>query len=73
MNDRLLDGCEAAYTAIADEFHSDDPDWAALVDSGALEPELATLLEESRGKWTAAGRRPQQRAGDGFSQHGSRW
>ena len=31
VNDRLLDGCEVAYTAIADEFHSDSPDWSALV------------------------------------------
>ena len=30
VNDRLLDGCEAAYTAIADEFHSDSPDWQSM-------------------------------------------
>lgn len=60
INDRLLDGCEAAYTAIADEFHADAPDWQPLVESGAIEPELVTLLEEARAKWTAAGcgRRP---------------
>ena len=45
INDRLLDGCESAYTAIADEFHSDAPDWEALVESGALEPELAIMLQ----------------------------
>ena len=59
INDRLLDGCESAYTAIADEFHSDAPDWEALVESGALEPELAIMLQEAREKWTAAGRRPE--------------
>ena len=35
------------------------PDWQGLVESGALDPELARLLEESRAKWAAAGRVPQ--------------
>ena len=58
VNDRLLDGCEGAFTAISDEFHSEAPDWTALVDSGALEPALAAMLEESHAKWIAAGRLP---------------
>ena len=63
VNDQLLDGCEAAYTAIADEFHSASPDWNALVDAGAIDAALATHLEEARGKWAAAGRRPMLETG----------
>ena len=58
VNDRLLDGCEEAYSAIASEFHAENPDFQRFVESGALEPELATFLEEALAKYAAAGRRP---------------
>ena len=63
VNDRLLDGCESAYTAIADEFHADAPDFQSFVEAGAIEPELAALLDESHQKWLAAGRRPKLHVG----------
>ena len=56
INDRLLDGCEGAYTAIADEFHADTPDWEQFVASGALgvasgrtvtAAQIATMDEQS--------------------------
>ena len=58
INDRLLDGCEEAYAAIAAEFHAEDPNFQQYVDSGALDPQLAMLLEESLAKYAAVGRRP---------------
>ena len=58
LNDRMLDGCEAAYEAIATEWHADSPDFDKFVESGALDAQLALLLKESLAKYTAAGRRP---------------
>ena len=34
------------------------PDWSLFVESGAMEPELARMLDEARQKWAAAGRAP---------------
>jgi hypothetical protein len=58
VNERLLDGCEEAYYAIATEFHRAQPDLSLFIESGAIEPELATMLEEALQKYAAAGRRP---------------
>ena len=58
INERLLDGCEAAYGVIAEEFHKADPDFAQFVESGALEPDLADALGDAAAKYAAAGMRP---------------
>ena len=58
INEHLLHGCEEAYTAIADEFHSDQPDFEKFVDSGALDPELARFLDDAIAKYRTAGYRP---------------
>ena len=58
INDRLLDGCEAAYSNLAAEFNAEKPDLQQFVESGAIEPALASLLEDSLAKYAAAGRRP---------------
>ena len=58
IQESMLDGCEAAYHAVASEFHRENPEFALFVESGAIEPELAKLLGESLEKYAAAGRRP---------------
>ena len=55
INDRLLDGCEHAYQAVAEEFCSPEPDFEAFVESGALEPQLAAFLQTAATKHRPAG------------------
>ena len=58
IHDRLLDGCEAAYEAIVDEFTSEEPDFDLYVKSGALDPELARFLSDAAAKYRNCGQRP---------------
>ena len=45
VNHRLLDGCEDAYRGVAEEFCAAEPNFDALVESGAMAPQLAALLQ----------------------------
>ena len=58
INYELMEGCEFAYRALAEEFCRAEPDFEAFVESGALDPELASYLAEAVAKHHAAGRRP---------------
>ena len=58
VNDRLLDGCEDAYRGVAEEFCSDEPNFEALVENGAMAPQLAAVLQTAAAEARAAGQRP---------------
>ena len=58
INEKLLDGCEQAYKAIATEFHADKPDFEQFVQSEAIEPGLAALLERTLSDYASIGRKP---------------
>ena len=55
INDRLLDGCEHAYQAVAEEFCSPEPDFEAFVQSGAVDPQLAAFLQTAATEHRPAG------------------
>jgi hypothetical protein len=54
----LVDGCEAAYSAVAAEWCSEQPDFSALASSGALTVELACELQQAVDRVHACGKRP---------------
>ena len=58
LNEKLLDGCEAAYEAVAAEFHADEPDIEQFVRSGAIDPKLAAVMERTLAEYAAAGLKP---------------
>ena len=57
VNHRLLDGCEDAYRGVAEEFCAAEPNFDALVESGAMAPQLAALLQAAATEARSAGQR----------------
>eukprot|EP00964_Phaeocystis_antarctica_P038522 scaffold22034_cov61-Phaeocystis_antarctica.AAC.1 len=57
VNERLLDGCEDAYLGVAEEFCAAEPNFEALVASGAMAPQLAALLQAAATEARTAGQR----------------